>query len=239
MLKRILLKISGEGFCNDGGFGIDKARIECIANSIKSMVSLGVEVAVVIGAGNIVRGRELYTIGVNRAKADNIGMVATIINALVLQDELERLDVETKVLSTYYIYQIVEPYVLGNCIGHLTNKRVVILSGGTGNPYFTTDTAAALRAVEIKADRLLKATKVDGVYSDDPFVNKNAKKFDRLTYMDVLHKNLKVMDLTAITLCMENNIPIVVFNMNYEQNFHGIVKGEALGTYIGSTENAG
>lgn len=239
MLKRILLKISGEGFCNDNGFGIDKARIECIAYSIKSMSKLGVEIAVVIGAGNIVRGRELYTIGVNRAKADSIGMVATIINAMVLQDELERLDVETKVLSTYYIHQIVDPYILGNCIEHLNNKRVVILSGGTGNPYFTTDTAAALRAVEIKADRLLKATKVDGVYSDDPFVNKNAKKFDHLTYMEVLHKNLKVMDLTAITLCMENSIPIIVFNMNNERNFHGIVKGETLGTYIGSIENAG
>lgn len=238
MLKRVLLKISGEGFCSDGGYGIDKIELEYIANNIKAIVRLGVEVAVVIGGGNIVRGRQLQTLGINRAQADNIGMVATLINALALQDELERAEVETRVLSTFFIRQIVEPYVLSRCIEYLSNKRVVILSGGTGNPYFTTDTAAALRSIEIKADRLLKATKVDGVYSDDPFVNKNARKFERLTYMEVLNKNLKVMDSTAITLCMDNNIPIIVFSMKESQNFQNIINGKAVGTYIGSVKDA-
>ncbi|MGR3179640.1 MAG: UMP kinase [Candidatus Anammoxibacter sp.] len=238
MLKRILLKISGEGFCGDTGFGIDKMAVEYFANTIKDIVRHGVEVAVVVGGGNIVRGKQLETLGISRAKADNVGMVSTLINALVLQDGLERLEVDAKVLSTFYIYQIVDKYILSECVEHLRNKRVVILSGGTGIPHFTTDTAAALRAIEIKADRLLKATKVDGVYSGDPQVDKSAKKFDRLTYMDVLNKNLKVMDSTAITLCMDNNMPIIVFDMKEPQNFQDIIKGKVVGTYIGSTENA-
>lgn len=233
MLKRILLKISGEGFCGDSGFGIDKDAVGYIANTIKDIVKQGVEVAVVIGGGNIVRGRELETLGINRAKADNVGMVSTLINAIVLQDGLQRLEVDAKVLSTFYIHQIVERYVLSECIEHLNNKRVVILSGGTGIPHFTTDTAAALRAIEIKADRLLKATKVDGVYTGDPHVDKSAKKFDRLTYMDVLNKNLKVMDSTAITLCMDNNVPIIVFDMNEPKNFQDIINGKVVGTIIG------
>ncbi len=234
MLKRVLLKVSGEALCVEGGFGIDFDALEKIVENIKTIVSCGVELAVVIGAGNIVRGKDLCAQGVSRVKADNIGMVATIINALVLQDELLRQGIGANVLSTFYIYQVVEPYVVDKCVEYLKDKRVVILSGGTGSPHFTTDTAAALRAAEINADMLLKATKVDGVYSDDPDVNKDAEKFDRLSYMDVLNKDLKVMDATAVTLCMDNDIPIVVFNMNVTQNFQNIVNGETVGTYIGS-----
>jgi len=234
MLKRVLLKVSGEALCVEGGFGIDFDALEKIVENIKTIVSCGVELAVVIGAGNIVRGKDLCAQGVSRVKADNIGMVATIINALVLQDELLRQGIGANVLSTFYIYQVVEPYVVDKCVEYLKDKRIVILSGGTGSPHFTTDTAAALRAAEINADMLLKATKVDGVYSDDPDVNKDAKKFDRLSYMDVLNKDLKVMDATAVTLCMDNDIPIVVFNMNVTQNFQNIVNGETVGTYIGS-----
>ena len=234
MLKRVLLKVSGEALCKKDGSVLDFVELGRIVENIKIIVSSGVEIAVVIGAGNIVRGKELCGHGVSRAKADNIGMVATIINALVLQDELLRKGIEANVLSTFYIYQVVEPYVLDKCQKYLNEKRVVILSGGTGSPYFTTDTAAALRAAEINADMLLKATKVDGVYSDDPIVNKDAVKFDRLSYMDVLNKDLKVMDATAVTLCMDNDIPIVVFDMNVTQNFQNIVNGKAVGTYIGS-----
>lgn len=239
MLKRVLLKISGEGFCSKNGYGIDKAELQSVSNIIKEIVEQNVEVAIVIGAGNILRGRQLCDLGFDRVKADNIGMVATLINALALQDQLEKLNVECRVLSSFFIQQVVEPFVLSKCLEHLKNKRVVILSGGTGSPYFTTDTAAALRAAEIKADRLLKATKVDGVYSGDPMVEKDVVKFDKLTYLDVLKKNLKVMDLTAITLCMENNIPIVVFNMKDNNNIKNIINGKMVGTYIGSDKNVG
>lgn len=238
MFKRVLLKISGESLCNKNGYGIDKPEIETLAKDIKEVKEMGVELAIVIGGGNIVRGKQLSSLGINRIKADNIGMIATIINALVLEDELERLQVETRVLSTFFIQQVVEPYILSNCLSHLSKKRIVILSGGTGSPYFTTDTAAALRAIEIKADVLLKATKVNGVYSDDPELNKDAKKFDSLTYMEVLNKNLKVMDSTAITLCMENNLPIVVFNIKTPKNIQNIIKGSTIGTYIGSNKYA-
>lgn len=238
MLKRVLLKISGEGFCGADGYGIDKTELEYIAESIKDVVDTGVQIAVVVGGGNIMRGKQLCALGIDRAKADSVGMIGTLINALILQDELERKNVSAKVLSVLFIQQLVEPYVLSKCVEYLNNKIVVILPGGTGYPYFTTDTAAALRAVEIKADILLKATKVDGVYSDDPMVNKNAKKFTNLTYLDVLHKNLKVMDATAITLCMENKIPILVFSIRESQNIQNIVKGKKIGTFIGSSEDA-
>lgn len=233
MLKRVLLKISGEGLCSVNGHGIDKIELESVVNSIKCFVEHGIEIAVVIGGGNILRGSQLCDIGINRAKADNMGMVATLINALALQDELERQKVEARVLSTFFIQQIVEPYVLSKCIEHLNKKRVVILSGGTGSPYFTTDTAAALRAAEINADQLLKATKVNGVYTSDPLLNKDAKKFEQLTYMEVLNKKLEVMDFTAITLCMENNIPIVVFSIKEAGNIINIIEGKTIGTYIG------
>lgn len=238
MLKRVLLKISGEGLCSTNGFGIDKVELESIASVVKKIANNGVELAIVIGAGNIVRGKQLCELGMGRAKSDNIGMLATIINALALQDELERQNVSTKVLSSFFVQQIVEPFVLSNCIEHLKNKRVVILAGGTGSPYFTTDTAAALRAAEIKADRLLKATKVDGVYSDDPLKEKDATKFERLSYMDVLNKNLQVMDLTAITLCMENDIPIVVFSIKEIENVINVINEVPVGTYIGRDQDA-
>lgn len=238
MFKRVLLKISGESLCNKNGYGIDKTTIEALAKDIKEIKDIGMELAIVIGGGNIVRGKQLSALGINRTKADNIGMIATIINAIVLEDELERLQVEARVLSTFFIQQVVEPYILNNCLNHLSKKRIVILAGGTGNPYFTTDTTAALRAIEIKADVLLKATKVNGVYSDDPELNKDAKKFDSLTYMEVLNKNLKVMDSTAITLCMENNLPIVVFNIKIPKNIQNIIKGATIGTYIGSNKYA-
>lgn len=238
MFKRVLLKISGEGFCSDGGYGVDKREIEHLARSIKAVVDLGVEVAVVIGAGNIVRGKQLRALGVSRARSDNIGMVATLINALVLQDELENDGIVAKVLSTFFVHQVVEAYILANCMEHLSNGRVVILAGGTGYPYFTTDTAAALRAAEIEADCLLKATKVDGVYSEDPVLNSDAERFERLTYMDVLNKELGVMDATAITLCMDNNIPIIVFDMKDTGNFRDVVNRISVGTYIGRVDDA-
>ncbi len=238
MVQRILLKVSGEAFCSKDGFGFDKGELKRIAGNIKDVIDSGIETAVVIGAGNLIRGRDLCSIGVSRSKADNMGMVATIINAVALQDELERQGVDSRVLSAMFLQQVVEPYVIRKCDKHLKKKRAVILAGGTGNPYFTTDSAAALRAAEINADLLLKATKVDGVYSADPMVNSDAERYDRLTYMDVLNKRLNVMDATAITLCMENNIPIVVFSMREDSNIRNIIEGKNIGTYIGRIEDA-
>lgn len=231
--KRVVLKLSGEALQGRLGYGIDPNVLTDIARQIKEVRELGVDIAIVIGAGNFFRGIKVSSQGgIGRATADYIGMLSTIINGLALQDTLERLGVFTRVMTAIEIHQLAEPYIRRRAIRHLEKGRVVIFVGGTGNPYFTTDTAAALRATEIGADAILKATKVDGVYTDDPFINKKAKRFERLKYIDVLKKQLKVMDGTAITLCMDNNLPIVVFDLNKKGNIKRVVSGEKIGTVV-------
>jgi len=233
-LKRVLLKISGEGFCSENSTVIDIPKCDLIAEEISSARDAGVDIAVVVGAGNITRGSELSRVGVERTRADQLGMIATSINAIVLQDSLEKLKVPTKVLSAIEIQGIVEPYTIHKCRSFLEKGFVVILAGGTGSPYFTTDTAAALRAIEIGADVFLKGTKVDGVYSDDPVTNPKAKKYDRLEYMEVLNNKLNVMDATAISLSMENKLPIIVFNLRKKNNISKAIIGGEIGTYVGN-----
>ncbi|OGP71549.1 MAG: UMP kinase [Deltaproteobacteria bacterium RBG_16_50_11] len=230
--KRILLKISGEVLTGEGGHGIDPAVLQQIAREIKEVKNLGVEVAVVIGGGNIFRGIAASARGMDRASADYIGMLATIMNGLALQDALEKLDVHTRVQTAIEMREIAEPYIRRRAIRHLEKGRTVIFAGGTGNPYFTTDTTASLRAMEIGAEIILKATKVDGVYDSDPLVNQKARKFDELTYLDVLKKQLKVMDSTAISLCMDHQIPIIVFNLKKKGNIKRVVFGEKVGTKV-------
>ncbi len=215
------------------GYGIEPATVEFLASEIKNTASLGVELSVVIGGGNIFRGIEAATLGMERVTADYMGMLATSINALALQNALEQAGVDTRVLSAIDMREVSEPYVRRRALRHMEKGRVVIFSAGTGNPYFSTDTAAALRAVEVDAEIILKATKVDGVYSDDPVKNPKAKKYDRITYIDVLKQNLRVMDSTAISLCMDNSLPIMVFNIRDKGNIQKAVMGERIGTYIG------
>jgi uridylate kinase len=230
--KRILLKISGEVLTGEGDYGIDPAVIQQIAREIKEVKNLGVEVAVVIGGGNIFRGMAGSAKGMDRASADYIGMLATIMNGLALQDAMEKLNVQTRVQTAIEMREIAEPYIRRRAIRHLEKGRAVIFAGGTGNPYFTTDTTASLRAMEIGAEVILKATKVDGVYDSDPLVNRKARKFDELTYLDVLKKQLKVMDSTAISLCMDHQIPIIVFNLKKKGNIKRAVWGEKVGTKV-------
>jgi uridylate kinase len=230
--KRILLKISGEVLTGEGDYGIDPAVIQQIAREIKEVKNLGVEVAVVIGGGNIFRGMAGSAKGMDRASADYIGMLATIMNGLALQDAMEKLNVQTRVQTAIEMREIAEPYIRRRAIRHLEKGRAVIFAGGTGNPYFTTDTTASLRAMEIGAEVILKATKVDGVYDSDPLVNRKARKFDELTYLDVLKKQLKVMDSTAISLCMDHQIPIIVFNLKKKGNIKRVVSGEKVGTRV-------
>jgi len=230
--KRILLKLSGEALMGEQGHGIDLAVIDKIAAEIKEIYDLGLEIAVVIGGGNIFRGLSAAAKGMERASADYMGMLATVLNALALQNILENKGVATRVQSAIEMRQLAETYIRRRAVRHMEKKRVVIFAAGTGNPYFTTDTAAALRGMEIGADVIMKATKVDGVYSADPVKDKSAVKFDRLTYLDVLQKNLKVMDATAISLCMDNNLPIIVFNLNVYGNIKRIVSGESVGTLV-------
>ncbi|MBI5587986.1 MAG: UMP kinase, partial [Deltaproteobacteria bacterium] len=211
--KRILLKLSGEALMGEQEYGIDTNVINTIADEIKTVCALGVEVAVVIGGGNIFRGVSASAKGMDRAAADYVGMLATVINSLILQDSLEKHSVYTRVMSAFEIQELAEPYIRRRAVRHLEKGRVVIFAAGTGNPYFTTDTAASLRAMEIHADVILKGTKVDGVYDRDPMKDKDAKRYDRLKYIDVLKDGLKVMDTTAISLCMDNNLPIIVFNI--------------------------
>jgi uridylate kinase len=217
----------------DRGYGIDPATVNYIAEEIKETVALGVQVAVVIGGGNIFRGVEATTEGMERVSADNMGMLATVINALALQNALERIGVATRVQSAIEMRELAEPYIRRRAVRHLEKGRVVIFAAGTGNPYFTTDTAAALRAMEINANIILKATKVDGVYSKDPVKDPKAKKFDKISYIDVLKKGLGVMDSTAISLCMDNNLPIVVFNLKKKGNIKKVAGGKKIGTVIG------
>lgn len=230
--NRIVLKLSGEALQGQLGYGVDPQVAGRIAGEIKEVHGLGVQVACVVGAGNIFRGLQAARAGMDRATADYIGMLATIINSLVLQDALEKLGVPTRVQSAIEIHQLAEPYIRRRAIRHLEKGRVVVFAGGTGNPYFTTDTAAALRAIEIGADSILKATKVDGVYDRDPVKDRRAKKFDRLSYLEVLKRRLQVMDATAISLCMDNRLPLVVFNLTRRGNIRRVVAGERIGTRV-------
>jgi uridylate kinase len=230
--KRILLKLSGEAVSGKSGFGIDVAEAETIAGRIKEVHDMGVEVAVVIGAGNIWRGKQGLERGMDRATADYMGMLATVMNALIVMDALERDGVITRVMSAIEMRAIAEPYIRRRAIRHLEKGRVVIFSAGTGNPYFSTDTAAALRATEIGADVVIKATKVDGVYDSDPKHNRNAVKFDSMTHLDFLSRRLTVMDSTAVTLCMENNLPILVLNFWDTNALTSALRGEPVGTLV-------
>ena len=231
--KRIVLKISGEALQGKRGHGIDPDVMLSIARQIKEIKGLGIEVAIVIGGGNIFRGLEAATgKGMDRSIADYMGMLATVFNGLALQDALERIGVFTHVQTAIEMRALAEPYIRRRAIRHLEKKRVVIFVCGTGNPYFTTDTTAALRATEIQADVVLKATKVDGVYTKDPMKSKNAKKYKKLKYIDVLKKSLKVMDATAVSLCMDNNLPIIVFDINKKGNMKKVVMGGDVGTLV-------
>ena len=230
--RRILLKLSGEVLTGEGGYGIDPVVIRQIAQEIKEVKNLGLEVAIVIGGGNIFRGMAASLTGMDRASADYMGMLATVMNGIALQDALEKIDVQTRVQTAIEMREVAEPYIRRRAIRHLEKGRVVIFAGGTGNPYFTTDTAASLRAMEIGADVILKATKVDGVYDQDPLLHKGSRKFEELAYLDVLKKRLKVMDATAISLCMDNRIPIVVFNLKKRGNVKRVVLGERVGTIV-------
>ncbi len=231
--QRVLLKLSGEALGDaESGHGLAPEMVQRIARQIVRVVGLGVEVAIVCGGGNILRGEQFSRLGAHRASADYMGMLGTVINALALSDCLEQLGIETRVLTALEIRQVAEPFVRRRAISHLRKGRTVILAAGTGNPFFTTDTAAALRATELSCDVLLKATKVDGVYSADPKLDPLAERFTELSYMDVLNRGLRVMDSTAITLCMENDLPVVVFDLFEEGNLERVVRGEALGTRI-------
>src|SRR3989440_7872833 len=230
--KRILLKISGEVLAGDQSFGIDSRMIEYIASEIAEVSAMGVEVAVVIGGGNIYRGIDSADGVIERASADYMGMLATMLNALALQNALEKQGAVPRVQSAIEMHQLAEGYIRRRAIRHLEKKRVVIFAAGTGNPYFSTDTAAALRGMEIGAEVILKGTKVAGIYDDDPMKNPNAKKFDRLPFLSVLDKKLKVMDSTALSLCMDHNLPIIVFNVKEKGNIKRILQGERLGTLV-------
>lgn len=230
--KRILLKLSGEALIGQQGLGIDPEVVKEIALSLKEVKEMGVEIGVVIGGGNIFRGLSASARGMDRVTADYMGMLATVINAMALEDYLERNNVETRVLTAIKMEQLAEPFIRRKAINHLEKGRIVIFAGGTGNPYFTTDTAATLRAIEVNADAILKGTKVDGVYDSDPKVNPDAKMFDQLSYIDVVKKRLKVMDSTAVTLCMENSLPIIVFNLKKKENLKKIMTGKSIGTKV-------
>ena len=230
--KRPLLKVSGEGLAGDQGSGLDPIVIQRTAEQLRDIHRLGVELAIVVGGGNIIRGMTAASQGMDRATADYMGMLAGVINAMALQSALEQLGVETRVLTALEISQVAETYIRRRAIRHLEKGRVVIFAGGTGNPYFTTDTAAALRAAEIHADVILKATRVDGVYNADPEVDSNATRYDRLTFEEAIQKNLQFMDQTAIQLCRENGCPIVVFDMSAPGNIQKVVVGETVGTTV-------
>jgi uridylate kinase len=230
--QKILLKLSGEALAGDQGFGIDPAVIQGIAEEVRDVSRLGVEVALVIGGGNIFRGLAASSRGMDRASADYMGMLGTVMNSLAMQDALEKLGVITRVQSAIEMQAVAEPYIRRRAMRHLEKGRVVIFAAGTGNPYFTTDTAASLRAMEIGADVILKATKVDGVYDSDPKMNPSAVKFESLTYLDVLERGLQVMDATATSLCMDNQLPIVVFDLTVSGNIMRVVMGENIGTIV-------
>jgi len=230
--NRILLKLSGESLMGSKQYGIDTAMVHQYAVDIKEVVESGIEVAIVIGGGNIHRGLDAEKGGMDRVQADYMGMLATVINSMALQDALEKVGVKTSLLSAIKMEQICEPFIRRRAIRHLEKGRVVIFGAGTGNPYFTTDTAASLRAIEIEADVVLKGTRVDGIYTADPEKDANAVKFEKITFTEVYDKGLNVMDMTAFTLCQENNLPIIVFDMNTRGNFKKLMEGEVIGTLV-------
>lgn len=236
--NRVLLKLSGQAFSGPQKLGIDPDTVEAIAQDIKAAREAGVDVAVVIGAGNIIRGENASHKGVDRATADYMGMLGTVINSLALQDALEKLGLETRVQTAIHMSEVAEPFIRRRAIRHMEKGRVVILAAGTGNPFFTTDTAAALRALEIHAEAVLKATNVDGVYTSDPNKDKDAVMLQEVTYMDAINRNLRIMDLTAFTLCMENNLPIVVFNITQRGNITRAATGESIGTLVKGDHDA-
>ena len=230
--QRILLKLSGEALVGDLEYGVSPAVVRRVAEEVKEVRELGVEVGIVIGGGNIYRGVAASAEGMDRASADQMGMLATVMNSLALQDALEKSGTFTRVMSAVEMPQVAEPYIRRRAVRHLEKGRVVIFAGGTGNPFFTTDTAAALRAMEVKAQVILKATKVDGVYNADPLLDKRARRFEKLRYMEVLKRGLKIMDSTAISLCMDNHLPIIVFNLSKKGNIKRVVLGQKVGTII-------
>jgi uridylate kinase len=233
--RRVLLKLSGQALAPPQGNGIDLDAVSYVALEVKPVCEMGVQVAMVVGAGNILRGSDYEARGMDRGTADQMGMLATVINALALQNALEQIGIATRVLSAIEMHSLCEPYIRRRAVRHLEKGRAVIFAAGTGNPYFTTDTAASLRAMEIGADVILKAShRVDGVYDRDPVLDSAAKRFDRLTYLEVLQRNLKVMDSTAISMCMDNRLPILIFNLRQAGNIRRVILGEALGTWVES-----
>lgn len=230
--RRVLLKLSGESLAGDQGYGIDPVTINAIAAEIKEVIDAGVELALVIGGGNIFRGLAASSKGMDRASADYMGMLATVINSLAMQDALEKVGVSTRVQSAIAMQEVAEPYIRRRAVRHLEKGRVVIFGAGTGNPYFTTDTAASLRAMEINAEVILKGTKVDGVYTADPKKDSTATRYDELSYIEVLQKGLQVMDATATSLCMDNDLPIIVFDLTTPGNIKKVISGEAIGTIV-------
>src|ERR1700759_5016365 len=232
MYKRVLLKLSGEALAADRGFGVDVAKLHEISLEILAVRDLGVEVAIVVGGGNFFRGVAEQARMMDRVSADHMGMLATVINSLALQDALEKCGVQTRVMSAIEMNQVAEPYIRRRAVRHVEKGRVVIFAAGIGNPFFSTDTAASLRAMEIKADVLLKGTKVEGVYSADPVLVKDAVKYDEITYMEILQQGLKVMDLTAVSLCKDNNLPMIIFNMNQPGNIKRVAQGEKVGSLV-------
>src|SRR5437870_8178224 len=232
VFKRVLLKLSGEALAGDRGFGVSPARMQDIAAEIGEVHALGVQIAIVVGGGNFFRGVAEQAKEMDRVSADHMGMLSTVINALALQDALEKQNVYTRVMSAIEMNQVAEPFIRRRAIRHLEKERIVIFAGGTGNPYFSTDTAASLRAMEIKAEAILKATKVDGIYDADPLLVKDAKKFTQISYMEVLKQGLKVMDSTAISMCKDNNLPIIIFNLNHRGNIRKVVTGEKIGSLV-------
>ena len=235
--KRILLKCSGEALMGDAAFGIDPAVLNRIAHDVAELVAMGVEVGLVIGGGNLFRGKELSRVGLGRVTGDHMGMLATVMNALALRDAMERIDLPARIMSAIPMMGVVDSYHRRKAMTHLRNGQVVIFAAGTGNPFFTTDTAACLRAIEVGADIVIKATKVDGIYSDDPFKNPDAVKYDFLTYSDVLSKGLQVMDSTAICLCQDQGMPLQVFDMSDSNALKKIVQGERVGTFVGASHD--
>jgi len=232
MYKRVVLKLSGEALAGERSFGLDADKVIQISNELAEIHALGVEIGLVVGGGNFFRGVAEAATEMDRVAADNMGMLSTVINAIALQDALERLDVQCRVMSAVFMNQIAEPYIRRRAVRHLEKGRVVIFAAGIGNPFFSTDTAASLRAMEIKADVLLKGTKVEGVYNADPKHVKDAVKYDVITYMDILQQGLKVMDLTAVSLCKDNNLPMIIFNMNQPGNIKRVVMGEKVGSLV-------
>ena len=232
MYKRVVLKLSGEALAGDRGFGLDATKVSQISNELAEIHSLGVEIGLVVGGGNFFRGVEEQAKEMDRVGDDNMGMLSTVINAIALQDTLERLRVQCRVMTAVFMNQIAEPYIRRRAVRHLEKGRVVIFAAGIGNPFFSTDTAASLRAMEVKADVLLKGTKVEGVYNADPKQVKDAVKYDVITYMDILRQGLKVMDLTAVSLCKDNNLPMIIFNMNQPGNIRRVVLGEKVGSLV-------